>query len=301
MQAQKILGSPPFIMLGLVIARVTPKRFGYWLAHSIARWMAKRRNHLFKTLRANLRHVLPQASEQELDKLAENAIYHAGCTYFDMFRTRRQDLIAGRANVRVASDTWEQVKRALSDGQGVILVGPHMSNFDLAAQWIAAQGVQMQALSLAMPDWGTRVVNWLRKRRGIVITPIDVRSLRLAMERLRQGGVVVTGVDRPVPQEDELTLFFDAPARMPRGHVRLALQTGARIVVACCIQEPDGYYALHFAPPLNMKVTGNRIEDVRHNVRCVLSIVEEMIRKAPDQWLMFVPVWSQEESNPSKG
>ena len=296
MKAQQILGSPPFIILGMVIARLTPKRFGYWLARRIARDMARRRNHLFRTLRGNLRHVVgPQVSEKALDELAENAIFHAGCTYFDMFRTSRQDLIQGRVNVRVDPNAWEMIKSVLADKRGVVLVGPHMSNFDLAAQWIAARGVQMQALSLAMPDLGTRVVNWLRKRRGITMTPIDVRSLRLALERLRQGGVVVTGVDRPTSKDDEPISFFDAPARMPTGHVRLALQTGARILIACCLQEPDGYYTLQFAPPLEMETMGDRAQDVRHNVRRVLAIIEEMIRQAPDQWLMFVPVWPENQ------
>jgi len=298
MKAQRILGSPPFIMLGVAIARLTPKRFGYWLARRMARDMSRRRNHLFSTLRANLKHVVgPQASEQHLDRLAENAIYHAGCTYFDMFRARRQDLERGRGTVRIDPDAWALTRSVLSDKQGAVLVGPHMSNFDLAVQWMTAQGIQIQALSLAMPDLGTRVVNWLRTHRGMTMTPIDVRSLRLALERLRRGGVVMTGVDRPVSRDDDPTPFFDAPAKMPTGHVRLALQTGTRIVVACCVQEPDGYYALRLAPPLDMETTGDRAQDVRHNVRRVLAIIEEMIRQAPDQWLMFVPVWPEEDSD----
>lgn len=294
MKAQKILGSPPFIMLGVAIARLTPKRFGYWLARRVAQDMSRRCNHLFSTLRANLRHVVgSQASEQDLNRLAENAIYHAGCTYFDMFRARRQDIRQGRVTVRIDPEAWALAKSVLSDQRGAVLVGPHMSNFDLAAQWITAQGIQMQALSLATPDLGTRVVNWLRERRGMTMTPIDVRSLRLALERLRQGGVVLTGVDRPVSKDDEPILFFDAPARMPSGHVRLAIQTSARIVVACCVQEPDGYYSLRLAPPLEMEISGDRAQDVHHNTRRVLAVIEDMIRQAPDQWLMFVPVWPE--------
>lgn len=294
MKAQKILGSPPFIMLGVAIARLTPKRFGYWLARRVAQDMSRRCNHLFSTLRANLRHVVgSQASEQDLNRLAENAIYHAGCTYFDMFRARCQDIRQGRVTVRIDPEAWALAKSVLSDQRGAVLVGPHMSNFDLAAQWITAQGIQMQALSLATPDLGTRVVNWLRERRGMTMTPIDVRSLRLALERLRQGGVVLTGVDRPVSKDDEPILFFDAPARMPSGHVRLAIQTSARIVVACCVQEPDGYYSLRLAPPLEMEISGDRAHDVHHNMLRVLAVIEDMIRQAPDQWLMFVPVWPE--------
>jgi len=44
-----------------------------------------------------------------------------------------------------------------------------------------------------------------------------------------------------------------------------------------------------------METTGDRAQDVRHNVRRVLAIIEEMIRQAPDQWLMFVPVWPENQ------
>jgi lauroyl/myristoyl acyltransferase len=42
-----------------------------------------------------------------------------------------------------------------------------------------------------------------------------------------------------------------------------------------------------------MERTYDRALDVRHNTRRVLAIIEEMIRLAPDQWLMFVPVWPE--------
>ena len=179
----------------------------------------------------------------------------------------------------------------MRDPRGTVLVGPHMGNFDLAAQWMATQGVDLQFLSLAAPDAGTLTMNALRESRGIHVTPIEPRALRVAFRRLKEGGVVVTGIDRVVSRSDEPVLFFDALAPMPNGHVRLALQAGSHIVVACCLQQPDGHYKTVIAPPVEMEVTGDRRRDVAHNTRRVLQVAEEMIRSAPDQWLMFHPVW----------
>ena len=284
------------MMLGIGIARATPKRFGYWLASRVARYVARRRNPLFCTIRANLSRILPEGTPADtLDATAERVIANAGHAYIDMFRTGVDDYVAGRAPIRYDVAEWERVLEVLREGRGTVLVGPHLGNFDLAAQWIAAQGIEIQALSLAEPTMGNRAQNWLRRRRGMLVTPIDVPALRLAMARLRKGGVVLTGVDRPVSDEDELVPFFGAPARLPDGHVRLALQTNARIVVACCILDRDGCWTLHIAPPIEMERTGDREGDRRRNVRRVLAVVEEMIRMAPDQWLMFVPVWDAGE------
>lgn len=299
MRIQDVLGSPPAILLGIAIARIVPRNVGYWVSRRLAHAIRKRRNALFCTVRANLRQVVgPEVSEAGLDDLAERAIYHAGCTYYDMFRERRDSLRRYNIVLRASPETWEAVKNALRDRRGVIIVTAHMSNFDLAAQWVAAQGVEMQALSLAQPDLGSRVVNEIRRRRGIIVTPVGMDSLRAALKRLQNGGVIATGVDRPVSDHDEPLPFFGKPARLPTGHIRLALQTNARIIVACCIQEPSGRYAIVMSPPLEMERTYDRQRDIRHNALRVLALLEEMIRLAPDQWLMFVPVWPDEEKGP---
>lgn len=292
MRIQNILGSPPFIVLGMVIARALPRRWGYVLSRAVGRRIARKRRHLYRTLRANLAHVVgPTIPPEALDALTETTIQHAGCTYFDMFRARPRDYRLGRVTLDYDKADWERVLSCTRDGRGLILVGPHVSNFDLASQWIAAHGVSIQGLSLREPNLGTRVVNWLRRSRGIEMTPIDVGALRLAMARLKAGGVVMTGVDRPVSPEDEPLPFFGEPARLPVGHVRLALQTGARVVVACCTQRPSGRYALHVSEPMEMVHTGTRARDIRENALRVLAVVEDMIRIEPGQWLMFVPVW----------
>ncbi|MBC7235289.1 MAG: hypothetical protein H5T69_05565 [Chloroflexi bacterium] len=295
---------------------MVPPRLGYRLATRVASAMAKREATMFTTVRENLRHVLPHAGAEELSRLAEEAIAHAGRTYYDMFRFSDEDYRRGRVPLRVDVEEWRAVREVLADDRGTVLVGPHMSNFDMAARWIVAQGFTMQGLSLPQPNTGTRVLNRLRRRSGIEMTPLDVSALRMAVKRLRQGGIVLTGVDRPVSLMEEPVLFFDAPARLPTGHVRLALQTCSRIVVGCCLLESavdmssqgfartlgkkaalcrpdelDCCYRIQYAPPLEMEEVGGREESVRHNVMRVLEIIERMIRQAPSQWLMFVPVW----------
>ncbi|HUV94676.1 MAG TPA: hypothetical protein VMX14_07610 [Anaerolineae bacterium] len=297
MRYQTDPGSPPFVLLAIVLARILPRRLGYWVARKVSKRMSQRRSQMFRTLRANLAHVVGSAiGDGDLDALAESALYHAGCTYVDMFRATVDDYRSGCVQVRVDPKEWALARQATLDERGTVVVGAHMSNFDLAAQWLAARGIEMQALSLTRPSSGTRVINWLRRRRGIVVTPIDVRSLRMALTRLRRGGVVLTGVDRPVSEDDEPILFFGAPARLPVGHVRLAMQTGSRVLVACCVQEPDGQYGVRFSAPLEMERTGDRVKDIGHNCRRVLAILEEMIRQAPDQWLMFAPVWPEDDA-----
>jgi KDO2-lipid IV(A) lauroyltransferase len=297
MRAQDILGSPPFVALGLAIGRSMPSRFAYWLSRRIAHGMAVGRRQMYMTLRANLSHVVgPDVGAEALDRLAEEALEHAGRTYFDMFHCTVKDYQTGKAKVRIDPGEWQMALDTCRSGRGTIIVGPHTSNFDLAAQWLVAHGVEMQALSLANPNAGTRLLNTLRGSRGVTMTPIDVPSLRLALARLKQGGVVVTGADRVISRKDPPLPFFGQPAPMPTGHIRLAVQTNARLLVAYCLQDPDGYYHIRIHEPLELEKRATRDEEIRHNALRVLAIIEDVIRSAPKQWLMFVPVWEDTTS-----
>ena len=296
MIAHNILGSPPFVALGVGIARTMPPRLGYWIARRVARGMAKRPNTMFEIVRANLAHVVGQsASAADLDKMAEDAIFFSGCAYYDLFHESVQDMLRQPGRLRVDQYAWEAARQVLHDRRGTFVAGIHMSGFDLAGQFFAAEGLEIQTLSLADPNPGTRFLNRIRKRRGMEVTPIEAGALRASLMRLREGGIVMTGIDRPLEGTTEAIQFFGRPARLATGFIRMALAADAWVLTACCIQEPDqirrGGYTVLLGTPLRMERTGSKRRDVVHNMGRVLTQVEGMIRRAPNQWLMFVPVW----------
>jgi lauroyl/myristoyl acyltransferase len=56
-----------------------------------------------------------------------------------------------------------------------------------------------------------------------------------------------------------------------------------------------GYHTVS-TPPMALERTGDRLQDVIHNARRVLSIIEGWVAERPDQWLMYYPVWPEQES-----
>jgi len=290
---QWALGGPLGIGLGLIVSRTLPPRAGYWLADRLTERVVETNGVMYQHLRRNLAHVMPHLDDPALDDLAQRAMCHTGRTYYDMLRARICDYAQGGVKIVVAQEDWEMTLAAARDERGLVIVGPHISNYDLVSQWMAAQGLEMQALSLSTPGWGGRAVNRIRNHRGIEVTPVSLASLRLALERLERGGVVITGADRPASMDDELLPFFGQPAPMPTGHVRMAIRADARMQVISCYQDPDGIYHVVASPPMEMEKVGGRDQTVRHNALRVLAIIEERIRAVPDQWLMFVPVWPE--------
>jgi KDO2-lipid IV(A) lauroyltransferase len=127
-----------------------------------------------------------------------------------------------------------------------------------------------------------------------MITPITTESLRKALRRLKNGGLVATGVDRPVPGDRELIEFFGRRAYLPVGPVRMALLTGATLIVGGCHFDPEEGYALEVVGPIGLVRTDDRRRDVMANARRVAAVLEELVRDHPDQWMMFHSVWPEE-------
>jgi lauroyl/myristoyl acyltransferase len=296
MRLQDITSSKPATQLTLFLAQHAPPWIGYGLARAVANVVARQKPEIYWTVRANLRQVLgPDVDDGALHERTRQVFAHAGQTYYDFFRAVGQPPEVLARAVRVPEAVVELMRSEMARGQGVLLLGIHLSNFDLTILAVGAQGLPIQALSLANPGAGFRVLNRLRASAGFELTPITPESLRAAIRRLRDGGIVVTGVDRPIPQDRELIEFFGRPAYMPVGPTRLALMTGATVLLGACSYDPVAGYRLEYTGPVEMVRTGDRRQDVLVNARRIATIVEAYVRARPEQWMMFHPVWPEPE------
>jgi lauroyl/myristoyl acyltransferase len=296
MRLQDLTSSKPATQLALFLSRRTPPRIGYGIARLAANIMARQKPEIYWTVRSNLRQIVGSGVEDgALHEKTRQVFAHAGQTYYDFFRAVGQPPSVLAKAVRIPETIIECMRSAMARGQGVLLLGIHLSNFDLGILAVGAQGLPIQALSLADPGAGFRVMNRLRASADFELTPITPESLRAAIRRLKNGGIVVTGVDRPIPQDRELIEFFGRPAYLPVGPTRLALMTGAVVLVGGCSYDPEEGYRLEYTGPVEMVRTGDRRQDILINARKIAIIVEKHIRARPEQWLMFHPFWPEPE------
>jgi lauroyl/myristoyl acyltransferase len=288
-----LVSSRVAVRLALYVGQHMPPRVGYWLAGAIADLIAQLQPEMYRTVRANLSQVTGEEAEPgTLDQLARSAFYEAGRAYYDFLHLVDAPLQAHRDAVFVPEQVVAEMRSTLATGRGLLLIGPHMSNFNLGIAALAAHGLSIQVLTLSNPRSGYQAWNRLLSRTSVEVTPISSSSLRLALRRLRSGGAVFTGADLPVSDEGAWIEFFGRPAHMPTGHVRLALMADAVVFVGTCYRGPDSDYVLEFSRPVEMERTGDRDRDVVTNTGRLLRIVERFVRACPQQWLMFHPVWN---------
>ncbi len=295
MNPLKAVNSPSVLRLMMFLSQRTPEGVGARLASLLADVVCWAKPSVFWNLRANLGQVLkPDADQRTLSRITRQVFYHAIRSHYDLYRSLRLSPEELATLVDLPGPDRVILCSLAGMKQGRLLVFPHLGNFDLGGQVLASYLSEVQVITLPDPPPGFRLANELRRRSGVMVTPLSSAALRQAIRLLGRGGVVSLAGDRPVSDLDEPVLFFDRPARMPSGHVRLALKTGAVLAVVCCVLSPETQrYTLYIEPPMEMMHTGNRDEEIEINMRRVLDALEAVIRRWLEQWQMFVPVWPE--------
>ncbi len=325
---QRFLSSRLVTGAGMFLSKYVPPPVGYAIGDLIAGLINWLKPDVYWIVHANLRQVVgPQMDEKTLHRLARQVFHNNAHNVYDLWHLVSQGQEAICAAVHFPSDARTHLDQAIQRGKGMIIVGTHTGNFDLGVLALAAYGLEIQVLGLAAPPaGGFDLMDQMRAHAGVRLTSISVSALREAINRLRAGGVVLTGVDRPVGDTVLSPLvggsrrgvepsplvggswrgvepsplvggswrgvkFFGRLAPLPTGHIRLALKTDATILVASPYHDPQRGNVVRLSPPLEMVRTGDRDEDVRVNLRHVTAWLEKFIRARPEQWAMFVPVW----------
>ncbi|NLF13638.1 MAG: hypothetical protein GX597_17795 [Anaerolineaceae bacterium] len=292
MRLPDLVSHPRGIQLGLFFSQRVPPGIAYRSARWLAGLMTRLGPELVRILRANVGQVLGPDCGEDVNRLVRQILTNFLRGYYDLFRAWNLPQEQMSALINVPPWLFEAMHAARSAGRGVVLVFPHVGNFDLASQAVAGYVPSVQVLTLPNPSPGFQRLNEMRGRGGAQITPLSPAALRQALRSLRQGGAVAFGGDRPVSELDTPFSFFGRPARVPSASVRLALRTGAQVaVMAAAWDAEQGTYCLDVEPFLEMERTGDEDQDIALNMRRVLDALESVIRRWLDQWFMFVPVW----------
>lgn len=294
MSLQGISQSRFGVGLVLSLGKILPSRPGFWLADQVAKCIASlKQSEQVRTVRANQWVVANGSlSKEQLDR-AVLAVYRstARCLFDFYHCLDRPDQISQRVELS------PEVIRVFQDNQagqgGILVVAPHLSNFDLAGQALGLHSWAFQLLSYPQPGNGYQWQNKLRSRNKIEITPTSLNALQQAKKRLLNGGIVLTGLERPIANSRYRPLFFGRPAPLPVAYIRLALETHVPVVVVTCLTKQDGNYLVKASEPIPMQSYPDLKKEIEQNAERVLAEAEKFIRQVPHQWSMFYPVWPE--------
>lgn len=255
--------------------------------------------YLFGPLRrvamTNLKIAFPDGSEMEHKRLAKGAFKNLGRVLGEMshFPSATRKSLERTIEFQIDPDVYAEYERLKAAGRGVIIVSPHLGNWELLVYgWSALQEpISYLARALDNPKIEALTVS-LRTKFGN--RPINkTNSVSPAIKILREGGILGILADvNAHPKEGVFVPFFGIPACTSSGVALLAMRTNAAIIPMCGVwdEEKQHYIGVHgqIIYPSN---TGERHRDVTETTAKFTTEVEKLIRKYPDQWLWIHKRW----------
>ncbi|HET9588814.1 MAG TPA: hypothetical protein VFO91_08500, partial [Anaerolineales bacterium] len=274
--------------------RLIPPAIGYPFCDLIADWISTRReSKVIQAIRVNQWVARGMnLGKEELDQAARETLRHNARSLYDLYHYIERPKAVQRM-IRLSSEARELLERPEFASRGLVVAGLHLSSFDLILQSLCRQGLKILVLTIPEPQGGRRVEYEMRKRTGMNLLPTSVGALRQAVKYLEQGGMVLTGLDRPVPGAKFRPKFFGHPAPLPIHYAYLASRACVPVMIMAAIQGTDGKYHIMNSEPIEMDDHAEGDKGNLRNAEKVLRRAEDFIRLAPRQWNVPLPVWPE--------
>ena len=290
MKLDRLSSSAAAIQAAMALVRVMPERPLLRIADALAARFAREASPSVAALRANQSVVrgVPE-DDPEIDRAVQAVYHNAGRGQVALFRALARGREALMRGCDLSSELVERIERARGLGRGLVLVGPHIGAFDFFLLTIAARGYPVHAISPADPTGTYRLQNSLRTKYGAETMPASRKAVRASINRLLEGGILVTGMDRPAPKGERIE-FFGSQAFLPTGFAKMAIRTNSLLLPGVILPDGPGHYraeALEMLEPPKERTDAA----VTGLAREVLRQMEPVIREYADHWLMFFPVW----------
>ncbi len=229
----------------------------------------------------NLRLCFPQMSEVQRARLARLSLIESAKTLLEMPTLWLADPERGLGLVREVHGE-QLVREGLARGKGVIVMSPHLGNWELAGLYCSRHypitimyRAQRSAAANALMAQG-------RSRFGGKLVPATRQGLKELLRALHQGGLVGVLPDQnPGAGTGVFAPFFGVATYTPIFAARLASRTGATALLACAERLPGSRgFRLQISP------AGPGFYDASTVVAaaCMNADLEAIIRARPEQY-----------------
>ncbi len=294
MNTAKIINSSALSRMVIWLGEHLSPRAGYPVADFLADIISHRTNWAQpRALRANLWVATDyKKTSAELKKMVVENYRISSRGLYDFYHTldNPAEILE---KVEFDANFQAVLERAKTRKQGTLLALCHTGMQDLGGRAAILRGMPLFVITAPEEFGSYSRANDIRRRYQMESYPASMETVKKAVEFLRQGGTVATGVDRPFPDSHFRPRFFGRPAPLPVGPVRMALRLGLPVFACGCYHGPDNHYTMWASEAIEMLKTGDPDQDVLLNAERVLAFIERKIRQDPSQWAMFYPVWPE--------
>lgn len=240
----------------------------------------------------NLEIALPELSENEKQKIVRGCYESLG---------RQLGLVAHfprftAADVRdlLEIEGREHFDAAHAAGRGILFFTGHFGSWEIFHLVSPSFGFPMNVLVRRIDN--PLVENFVeRLRTRLDARTIDKKTSARKMFRLLQNGELLGVMADLNAQEREGVFvdFFGRAASTTTGLAKLALRTGATVLPAFAIWQPEKQkYLLKLESPIRYEKTDDDERDVRELTQAATKTIEKYVRAHPEQWMWIHKRWN---------
>jgi KDO2-lipid IV(A) lauroyltransferase len=268
-----------------------PRTVGRGFAASVTGFLFYLQPKLQKTAEFNLRLAFPDWTDAQRKDATRKMVRNLGWMAVEFARFPR--LTKENIEKLVILDGHENFLEGQRRGKGVLYLTGHIGAWELSSFAHALYGYRLHYMARPLDHKRLdALVNQYRCSSGN--RPIfKNESARVMLKILKDSGTIGILADQnTMPEEGVFVDFFGKSACTTTGIARVALHTGAAVVPGYAYwDETIQKYRLRFEPPVELIRTGDTERDVSENTQRFAKVIEEIIRKHPDQWVWIHKRW----------
>jgi lauroyl/myristoyl acyltransferase len=228
---------------------------------------------------------------------------------FRQFAVKMKDLWRYEGGIGVnpcltTDSEWAVYEKARQRGRGVLLLTPHLGNWEIGGPLLVQRGVKLITITQAEPGRGfTELRRQSRARWGIetIVVGGDGFAFVEIIKRLQDGATVALLMDRPPGVKSATVTLFGRPFPASLAASELARATGCALVGVTIVRKNQEYEARLLAEfEYDRQSLGNR-EARGRLTQEIMRAFEPEIRQHADQWFHFVPIWPAPSAADSSG
>ena len=239
----------------------------------------------------NLEMAMPEKTPHERKKIVRGVFRTLGRQLADFCQLPHYDL--RNIDHLAVYEGFEAFDAARARGKGVLFLTAHLGAWEIGSFMHALHGNKMAVVVRPLDNpYLDRLVTEFRTMHGNRVFEKQ-EFARGLLSAMRAGETVGVLMDQNMtPPQGVFVDFFGIPACTASGIARVALHTDAAVVPAFTIWDPVlRKYRVHFEPALPLLRTNDNEADVITNTARFTKVIEDFVRKYPDQWLWVHKRW----------
>lgn len=246
---------------------------------------------------AQLQRSLNISDNRRATAIAQRCFANLGKNVVEFMRFPRMN--AAQLQQAVTFEGASHINAALARGKGAIILTGHFGNWELLAASISANVAPLTPIVRELRSARLNaLVSSYRTQAGYATIDRDT-GLRSALRCLKRNQLLGIVADVDTTVNGVFVDFFGKPAYTPYSPIAIALKTGAAVLPAFIIRQPDGSHRAIIEPPLTLERSAVSEEELVINTQKFTKIIEGYIRRYPEQWIWMHERWkTRPEAHP---